>query len=94
MVSGSWLSFRDFQGKVLLYFTTLMSYRPAIKEVRYSLNSEALDQTFKFKATDKMFEVGDDLYLTVPGNTQYASVQLTYKDGTKSPVQKVMRTQQ
>ena len=94
MVSGSWLSFRDYNGKTLLYFTTLMSYRPAIKEVRYSLNSEALDQTFKFKPTDKMFEVGDDLYLTVPGNTQYASVQLTYKDGTKSPVQKVMRTSQ
>jgi hypothetical protein len=92
MVSGSWLSFRDFQGKTLLYFTTLMSYRPAIKEVRYSLNSEALDQTFKFKPTDKMFEVGDDLYLTVPGNTQFANVQITYKDGTKSPVQKVMRS--
>ena len=94
MVSGSWLSFRDYDGKVLLYFTTLMSYRPAIKEVHYSLNSEALDQNFKFKATDKMFEVGDDLYLTVPGNTQFAHVQITYKDGTKSPVQKVMRAQQ
>jgi hypothetical protein len=94
MVSGSWLSFRDYDGKVLLYFTTLMSYRPAIKEVHYSLNSEALDQTFKFKPTDKMFEVGDDLYLTVPGNTQFANVQITYKDGTKSPVQKVMRAQQ
>jgi Domain of unknown function (DUF4062) len=94
MISGSWLSFRDFDGKVLLYFTTLMSYRPAIKEVHYSLNSDALDQTFKFKPTDKMFEVGDDLYLTVPGNTQFANVQITYKDGTKSPVQKVMRTQQ
>jgi len=93
MVSGSWLSFRDFDGKVLLYFTTLMSYRPAIKEVHYSLNSEALDLTFKFKPTDKMFEVGDDLYLTVPGNTQFANVQITYKDGTKSPVQKVMRAQ-
>jgi hypothetical protein len=94
MVSGSWLSFRDYDGKVLLYFTTLMSYRPAIKEVHYSLNSEALDQTFKFKPTDKMFEVGDDLYLTVPGNTQFANVQIIYKDGTKSPVQKVMRAQQ
>jgi hypothetical protein len=94
MVSGSWLSFRDYDGKALLYFTTLMSYRPAIKEVHYSLNSEALDQTFKFKPTDKMFEVGDDLYLTVPGNTEFANVQITYKDGTKSPVQKVMRAQQ
>lgn len=94
MVSGSWLSFRDYEGKVMLYFTTLMSYRPAIKEIRYSLNSEALDQMWKFKATDKMFDVGDDLYTAVPGNTQYANVQITYKDGTKSPVQKVMRTQQ
>jgi hypothetical protein len=93
MISGSWLSFRDFDGKVLLYFTTLMSYRPAIKEVHYSLNSEALDLTFKFKPTDKMFEVGDDLYLTVPVNTQFAKVQITYKDGTKSPVQKVIRAQ-
>jgi hypothetical protein len=92
MVSGSWLSFRDYDGKVLLYFTTLMSYRPAIKEVRYSLNSEALDKTFNFKPSDKMFEVGDDLYLTVPANTQFANVQITYKDGMKSPMQKVMRT--
>jgi hypothetical protein len=93
MVSGSWLSFRDYNGKVLLYFTTLMSYRPAIKEIRYSLNSEALDKTFNFKPSDKMFEVGDELYLTVPGDSQYASVQIIYKDGTKSPVQKVMRAQ-
>jgi hypothetical protein len=93
MVSGSWLSFRDFQGKTLLYFTTLMSYRPAIKEIRYSLNNESLDKTFNFKPSAKMFEVGDELYLTVPGDTQFANVQITYKDGTKSPIQKVMRTQ-
>ena len=92
-VSGSWLSFRDYDGKVLLYFTTLMSYRPIIKEVHYSLNSEALDQIFKFKPTEKMFEVGDDVLLTVPNNSQFASVQVTFKDGTKSTVQKVMRTQ-
>ena len=70
-----------------------MSYRPIIKEVHYSLNSEALDQTFKFKPTEKMFEVGDDVLLTVPNNSQFASVQVTFKDGTKSTVQKVMRTQ-
>jgi hypothetical protein len=38
-----------------------------------------------------MFEPGDDLFLTVPNDSQFASVQVTYKDGTKSPVQKVMR---
>jgi hypothetical protein len=90
--AGSWLMFRDYNGKVLLYFTQLMSYRPLIKEVRYSLNSAALDKTFKFKPSDKMFEIGDEPpYLAVPGDSQFANVQVTYKDGTTSPVQKIVR---
>ena len=90
-VSGSWLMFRDYDGKVLLYFTTLMSYRAVISDVSYSLDSDALDKTFEFKPSDTMFEPGDDLYLTVPGNTRFAMVQVTFKDGTKSVVQKVVR---
>ena len=93
MTKGSWLSFRDYDGKVLLYFTHLLSYRPVIQEIRYSLNSDALDQTFKFKPSDKMYISGDELpYITVPANSQYAAVQVTYKDGTKSDVQKVLRS--
>ena len=41
-----------------------------------------------------MFESGDDLYLTVPGESQFASVQVTFKNGTKSSVQKVVRENQ
>ena len=90
--AGSWLAFRDYEGKVLLYFTQLMSYRPLIKEVRYSLNSDALDKTFKFKPSEKMFEVGDELYLAVPNDSQFATVQVTFKDGTQSSPQKIVRT--
>jgi hypothetical protein len=89
--AGSWLSFRDYDGKVLLYFTTLMSYRPIIKEIRYSLNSDDLGQTWKFKPSNKMFEVGEELYTSVPKNTEFANVQVTFKDGTKSDVHKVVR---
>ncbi len=89
--SGSWLAFRDYEGKVLLYFTTLMSYRPVIKEVRYSLNNDSVEKVFQFKPSEKMFEVGDEIYLTVPADTKFASVQVTFRDGTKSTVQKVMR---
>jgi hypothetical protein len=41
-----------------------------------------------------MYEVHPDdvIYIAVPANSQYAAVQVTYKDGTKSDVQKVMRT--
>jgi hypothetical protein len=92
VTSNSWLEFRDYNGKVLLYFTQLMSYRPVIKEVRYSVNSDALDKTFKFKPTNKMFEVGDDILITVSKNSEFATVQVTFTDGTISSVQKVMRS--
>jgi Domain of unknown function (DUF4062) len=89
--SGAWLSFRDYNGKLLLYFTALMSYRPIIKEVHYSLNSDALDKTFKFRPSEKMFEVGNDLFISVPKDSQFATVQVTFKDGTTSAAQKVVR---
>jgi hypothetical protein len=93
MTAGSWLSFRDYNGKVLLYFTHLMSHRPVIKEIRYSLNSEALDQTFKFKPSDKSeIDASDLVYITVPADSQFANVQVTYKDGAVSPVQKILRS--
>ncbi|MDP4625909.1 MAG: DUF4062 domain-containing protein [Akkermansiaceae bacterium] len=90
-ISGSWLSFGESNGNTLLYFTMLMSYRPVISEIHYSLNGDALDKTFEFKPSDTMFEVGDELYLTVPVDTRFAMVQVTFKDGTTSAVQKVMK---
>ncbi len=86
--SASWLSYRDYDGKLLLYFTTLMTARPVIKEVRYSLNNETLDKAFAFKPTSKMFEAGDDTFISIPKNTEYACVQVIYKDGSKSEMKK------
>lgn len=75
-----------------LCFTMLLIYRPAIKEIRYSLNSENLDQVFKFKPTDKMLEVDDipslEQCTVVPDDTQFACVQVIYGDGSKSPLRK------
>ena len=92
MTAGSWLSFRDYEGKVLLYFSHLLAYRPVIKEIRYSLNSDKVDQIYKFKPSDKMQIAADELpFIYVPADSQFACVQVTYKDGTTSPVQKIVR---
>jgi len=88
MTSGSWLSFRDYNGKVLLYFTHLTSYKAAIKEIHYSLNSDKVDVLYKPTSLQ-----GQELpYIYVPESTQFACVQVTYSDGSKSEVQKVLRT--
>ena len=38
-----------------------------------------------------MYEPGDDIYISVPANSEYACVQLIFKDGAKSAVQKILR---
>jgi hypothetical protein len=87
MTSGSWLAFRDYEGRVLLYFTHLMGHREVIKEIRYSLDNDSLDQVYK-----PMFIGNQEVpFLYVPKNTQFASVQVTFTDGTKSKVEKVIR---
>lgn len=87
--AGSWIRFHD--SDAILYFSTLMSFRAVLKEVRYSLNSDTLDKTFAFKPTEKPFDVGDDIYLKVPPDTETATVQITLKDGTVLGPQHVTR---
>jgi hypothetical protein len=87
MTKNSWLAFRDFDGKTLLYFTQLVSNRCAIDKVAYGINSDATPSDFALGPCNPKdpYNVGDGLiYLEIPASSRYASVQLTYKDGTKS----------
>ncbi|MCZ4273673.1 hypothetical protein [Maritalea porphyrae] len=43
---SGWVSFREYDGHQWIYFSALVTLRCRMKEVRYSLNSDALDQTF------------------------------------------------
>ena len=88
-LSHSWISLGEHEGKLLCHFTTLLSYRSSLKAIHYSVDSEALDKTFPFsppKPGKSPYEIDTDevIYLTLPMSTQSVSVQLEYKDGTKS----------
>ena len=47
MLPQSWAAFRDYDGKTLVYFTHLMSYRSAIKEIKYGVDEETPDTIYK-----------------------------------------------
>ncbi len=51
MTATSWLSFREFNG-LLVYYTHLMSYRCAIREVRVGIDSTVPDKVLKMPACD------------------------------------------
>jgi len=90
----SWVEFRDFNG-TLVYFTTLLSYRCAITEVRYGLDGAAPLRRFDLPAcnTQDPFSIPENatMYLKVPNKTKSISLRVTWKDGTQSDVNTIER---
>ena len=88
MTQNNWVSFRDYNGKQLLYFTHLETYTCGIKEVHYGLNSDTLDRIWLLQPCDPKNPMAikkDIVYLTMPlGYAQSVAVQVTFADGTKS----------
>jgi hypothetical protein len=89
MTANSWLAFREFNG-LLVYYTHLMSYRCAIREVRIGIDSAVPDKVLKMPPCDPRdpFEIPHDAqpYLKVAPATQFVSVELTYRDGSVSEI--------
>jgi hypothetical protein len=87
MTASAWLSFREFNG-LLLYYTHLMSYRCAIREVRIGIDSTVPNQPISLGECDPKhpYEIPAKAqpYLKVPPATKMVSVELTYRDGSVS----------
>ena len=88
MTKDNWVSFRNYNGKQLLYFTHLESYTCGIKEVHYGLNSDTLDRVWLLQPCDPKNPMAikkDIVYLTMPLDyAKSVAVQVTFADGTKS----------
>jgi hypothetical protein len=87
MTATSWLSFREFNG-LLVYYTHLMSYRCAIREVRVGIDSAVPDKVLKMPPCDPRDPSGiphqAQPYLKLAPATKSVSVELTYRDGSVS----------
>jgi hypothetical protein len=92
MKDVGWVMLRAEGGFTWLYFTTLIYARCALSEVRYSINSEALDRVFVLPACDQFtpssFEGTADLndIGTIAPAVETVSVQAVYTDGSMSDV--------
>ncbi|MCC2110725.1 MAG: caspase family protein [Hyphomicrobiales bacterium] len=93
--STAWISYRDWNKKRLVYFTHLLSYRCALDDVLYGLDTDEPDKSFAIPACDPSnphaipeSAIGDDIYRAIPKKTRFISVQLVFKDGTRSEVKR------
>jgi hypothetical protein len=89
MTSTSWLSFREYNG-LLVYYSHLISYRCAIREVRIGIDTAVPNQVLKMPPCDmrdpSAITASNALYQKLPASTQFMSVELTYRDGSVSEV--------
>lgn len=89
MTANSWLSFRQFNG-LLVYYTHLVSYRCAIREVRIGIDSAVPNQVLTMPPCDmrdpSAIPYNAALYQKLAPSTQFISVELTYRDGSVSEI--------
>lgn len=94
MTATSWLSFREYNG-LLIYYTHLMSYRCAIREVRVGINTAVPDKVVKMPSCDpkdpSAIPHNVQPYLKLTPSTQFVSVELTYRDGSVSEIKSFRR---
>jgi hypothetical protein len=91
---GNWVEFRDFNG-TLIYFTTLVTYRCAIAELRYGLDDGKPLQRYDLPTCNprEPFSTPDNakLYLKTPPATKAISLQIVWRDGTQSEIYTIER---
>jgi tetratricopeptide (TPR) repeat protein len=91
----SWISFRDYNGKTLAYFTHLISYRCAIAKIMFGIDRDSPDRLFPVPQCDQKDPhaiTGDSpIYMELPRNTRYLTVQLHYADGSVSRTHRFTR---
>jgi hypothetical protein len=94
MTATSWLSFREFNG-LLVYYTHLMSYRCAIREIRVGIDSTVPDKVLKLPPCDPRdpMAIPRDAqpWLKLTPSTKFVSVELTYRDGSVSEIKSFRR---
>jgi hypothetical protein len=92
LIKANWVAFRNYSGRQFIYFSNLLAYRCGLGEIRYSVNSDALDRTFPLPPCNPAQPRALDTvryppFVTLaPGTASQVAVQATFKDGSKTDV--------
>lgn len=94
----SWVGFRtNAMGRggdeAFVYFSTLLAYKYAIREIRYGFDDDPLAQRVHFQESNIMrIDASDQIYINAPRSATRIRVQIVYKDGVETPVQTILRS--
>lgn len=94
MTASSWVAFREFpEGRMLLYFSHLLSYKNGLKEIRYSVDGEPGSRRVRF--TPDWSGPGapgirddDEVVVEIPMSARFVEVTLVFLDGSEWPARR------
>jgi len=88
-----WLEFdhrsEEENNRLLAYFSHLISYKNAFRQIRYSVDDESLSRELKFTPDwsgggATALGENDETYVEIPAASKFVCVKLCYIDGTES----------
>lgn len=89
-----WVQFRDYDDRQLVYFTALQTMHCRLSEIRYSINSDALDQRFPLAKCNPQIpfnlpgdETAEYVYISLAaGTAKTLTIQAVWDDGAGSEI--------
>jgi hypothetical protein len=91
-----WVTFREYDGRLLVYFSHLRAYKKALKESQFSIDDESLSKRLRYvrDTSGGVFEISEDdeMMVEVPSMTRYVCVKLVFIDGSEWPAEHFNRT--
>jgi hypothetical protein len=91
----AWVSFREYpEGRMLAYFTHLISYKNGLREIRYSVDDESLSRRVKYSpmkdgTSPARISEDDETYIEIPMTARFVALQLVFVDGSEWPVRRI-----
>ena len=86
----SWIAYREYNDELLVYFSHLVGYRGALEKIEYGIDTEEpnLDWAFPQWSEPGIAPTGPEVetYRSIPKDTKYMTVRVSFKDGTVSKV--------
>ncbi len=88
---SGWAVITDVNGQQLVHFSHLQTLHCRLSEIRYSINSEALDERFPVAdcvpSLPWSLQDGDKINITLPaGTVKTIAVQAVWEDGSASKI--------
>jgi hypothetical protein len=77
------------------YFTHLVGYKYALREIRYSVDNDELSNSLRFTPPSSPGDLGigqdDETFVEIPPTTRFVCVKLFFIDGTEWPAERIDR---